>query len=56
MAEYVPPVSPDVDFVFKGTTYVPPASPNVDFVLGADDSGGGESALLRTNYMMILMM
>lgn len=56
MDEYIPPVSPAVDFLFNGISYAPPVSPEVDFVLGADDGGGEARGLLRANFMILLTM
>lgn len=43
---YTPPVSPNVDLIFRKTgIYVPPVSPNVDLIFGlysADTSSGGD--------------
>lgn len=56
MAEYVPPVSPDIDLTFSaGGAYVPPVSPDIDLIFG-DDSGGGQSGYLQANFMILLTM
>lgn len=58
MADYTPPVSPAITFVFQGVTYTPPVSPNVVFRFGVDETGGGGDAtgLLSTNYTILLTM
>lgn len=41
MADYVPPVSPNVIFNFVTPDYVPPVSPEVIFEMTTEDDGGG---------------
>lgn len=54
--EYVPPLSPNVQFVFKADPeYTPPLSPNIIWNFGKDDSGETEG-YLKTNYMILLTM
>lgn len=55
MDEYEPPLSPNINFVFKGT-YTPPLSPNIEFVFGLDEDDGLTAGLLRANYMILLTM
>lgn len=56
MADYTPPVSPEIVFTFKAAPYTPPATPNIVFNFGVEDGGGGDEGLLRTNYMILLTM
>ncbi|MBV6779290.1 hypothetical protein KWH04_01215 [Xanthomonas campestris pv. trichodesmae] len=56
MADYTPPVSPEIAFTFKGATYTPPVSPSIAFRFGVDDDVGEEQGLLRTNYTILLTM
>lgn len=54
---YVPPISPEVNFVFKGTpssSYVPPVSPEVNFIFGADSEDPTLQA--ANNFMIFLTM
>lgn len=44
MADYTPPVSPDVIFNFVTPDYVPPVSPDIIFEMTTEDDGGGTSA------------
>ena len=53
--EYIPPLTPDIVWVFKGNEYTPPLTPNIVWVFGADDSGG-DSGVLQSNYMILLTM
>ena len=56
MAEdYIPPLSPDINWVFTGIEYVPPLSPNVVWTFGATEAGG-DSGVLQSNYMILLTM
>lgn len=41
MADYVPPVTPNVIFNFVTPDYVPPVTPNVIFEMTTDDDEGG---------------
>lgn len=41
MADYVPPVSPDIIFNFVTPAYVPPVSPDIIFEMTTEDDGGG---------------
>lgn len=41
MADYVPPLSPNVIFNFVTPDYVPPVTPNVIFEMTTDDDDGG---------------
>lgn len=55
MTDYVPPVSPEINLIFKGTApYAPPVSPEVNLIFGAEDSG--PSLLAANNFMIILTM
>ncbi len=40
MADYVPPVSPDIIFNFVTPDYVPPVSPDIIFEMTTEDDGG----------------
>ncbi len=54
MDDYVPPLSPNIEWVFKGE-YVPPLSPNIEWIFGADEDDGREG-LRKSSYMLILTM
>lgn len=44
MADYVPPVSPEIIFNFVTPDYVPPVSPDIIFEMTAEDDGGGSTS------------
>lgn len=54
--DYIPPLSPDIVWAFKGNDYTPPLTPNIEWVFGANDEGGGGNELRKSTYMLILTM
>jgi hypothetical protein len=44
MADYVPPVSPEIVFNFVTPDYVAPVSPDIIFEMTAEDDGGATAA------------
>lgn len=56
MADYVPPLSPDITFRFVGNEYTPPLSGSIQLIFGADEDGEVDTGLLRGNYMILLTM
>lgn len=53
--DYIPPLTPNIVWTFKGEPYVPPFTPNIVWTFGADDSGG-DDGYLQSNYMILLTM
>lgn len=58
MADYSPPLSPDIFWIFKrpDLSYSPPLSPNIIFTFGVDNVDPEESGYLKSNYMILLTM
>lgn len=53
MADYVPPVTPDVIFNFVTTPYVPPLTPDVIFEMTTEDDGGIGNDPRRVQHFVI---
>ena len=53
--DYIPPLSPNIVWVFKGNDYTPSLTLNIEWIFGADDEGGGNE-LRKSTYMLILTM
>lgn len=54
MADYVPPVTPNVIFNFVTPDYVPPVTPDVIFEMTTDDdSGSGANDPRRVQHFVI---
>lgn len=54
MADYVPPVTPNVIFNFVTPDYVPPVTPEVIFEMTTDDdSGAGASDPRKVQHFVI---
>lgn len=56
MSDYVPPVTPNVDFVLGNADgpYVPPVTPHIVMVLGAVEGNPFAGTYDQSNYMLIL--
>jgi hypothetical protein len=53
MADYVPPVSPDIIFNFVTPDYVPPVSPDIIFEMTTEDDGGTGNDPRRVQHFVI---
>lgn len=53
MADYVPPVTPDVIFNFVTPDYVPPLTPDVIFEMTTEDDGGTSNDPRRVQFFVI---
>ena len=53
MADYVPPVSPDIIFNFLTPDYVPPVSPDIIFEMTTEDDGGTANDPRKVQHFVI---
>ncbi len=53
--DYIPPLTPNIVWVFKDNGYVPPLTPNIVWTFGADDDDD-DDGYLQSNYMILLTM